>query len=137
LLAIITAALFGVPILRTPAAKRIDLPCRPPLPLLRWWDLERVSKEDMPATIHAVYEYDGEIIATRQELGQLLPNDSEPWVVWRGPGDRGLQISVSVPASVDPAEYQRWQAVVRDCEGREVEFVEVSATGPIAPSRLD
>lgn len=136
LLATLTLALFGGSLFRSPAVKDIELTCRPPLSLLRWWDLDEVAKEDKPATIHARYVFRGEVIATRQELGQMQPGN-EPWVTWRGPGENGLQIRVIVPAGLDPAEYQRWQEWVESCEGREVEFVEVSPSGRIVPSRLD
>jgi hypothetical protein len=136
LLAFLTLALFGAPLFRSQPVKDIELPCRPPLSLLRWWDLDYVAREDKPATIHARYTFQGETIATRQELGQLNPG-SEPWVAWRGPGEHGLQINVLIPPDLDPAEYRRWQELVESCEGRTVEFVEVSPTGPTVPSRLD
>jgi hypothetical protein len=136
LLAFLTLAMFGAPLFRTQPVKDIELPCRPPLSLLRWWDLDYVAREDKPATIHARYLYQGEVIATRQELGQMQPGN-EPWVTWRGPGEHGLEIRVLVPVGLGPAEYRRWQAWVEECEGRTVEFVEVSPTCPTIPSRLD
>lgn len=136
-LAVITVAVFGAPLFRSQPVEEIELQCRPPLSLLRWWDLERVSSQPTPATIHARYVFQGEPIATRSELGRLCPSVNEPWVAWRGPGERGLQITVSIPSSVSPAEYQRWQAWVRECEGREVAFVEAVPTGPTTPTPLD
>jgi hypothetical protein len=136
LLAFLTVAVFGAPLFCSQPVKEIELPCKPPLSLLRWWDLDYVAREEKPATIHARYTFQGETIATRQELGQLNPGN-EPWVAWRGPGKHGLQVRVIVPAGLEPAEYRRWQAWVEECEGRPVEFVEVSPTGPTVPSRLD
>lgn len=112
LVLLVAVALWGVPKLPSlpESAKRVELPCKPPLSLLRWWDYDHEGTS-------TEYWHDGEFVANRSQLNGAVIQKGEPWVAWRGsftPGE--VQIYYGSDDAITAEQLAKWQRWVEECE---------------------